>query len=224
MAEQIIPKRRHPSSGYALPESLRRYGVSLRDWERFTEQFIRADICDTPQLLTLAALGLVTQLPIIMTSAFALGAAPLTYFGLMGLLITPRRYLFKHVNLERYYKLGYLDDWINEWNKRYFWPKGLHVKFAMPKQQTPDASVVAKKKAFSDGYEKPMTTKRAARRGRLVVTYGVALPWAGEVPLEMSLIKKSRLHDFYDKQNARYNALIDRLGQKNGKSVYKDRR
>lgn len=180
---QLVPHRRHPSSGYPFPEWLQDYGVSKEDWEAFTSRIRHVDCLSLTQYLIFTPTSIIVE-------SMTLAPWPLKFIsGLGGGIFVTFLYL-KHRNLRRAVRNGHLPRWTAYWNETYFGPKGLSVGFDMPGPVFPTAFVHPRQGLLfpwsrdpRGPYKKPMSISRAARKARVTIALvSDPRPEQGRVP------------------------------------------
>lgn len=193
---QITPKSRHASSGFHYPAILSEYGVSEADWELFTSQFIAANAPSRNQLVVVSTLTLGFEL-FFLASGFGIFTLPFAALTAVALGNLPFYFIFKKRNLRRNIRNGKIPAWMAAHNDEFFGPKGLRLAFELPGAELPYTEVAPRRrvKTMALGeFKKPMKTRRAARRTRIVVVEaGEPRPEAGMLPVLLPL-RTSKMH------------------------------
>ncbi|KAF2226472.1 hypothetical protein BDZ85DRAFT_278422 [Elsinoe ampelina] len=205
---QLVPRRRHASSGYQYPVWLQDYGVSREDWNTFVTRFIFTNKIRVSQyILNLLAGGLV--------ESFLIAGFPIKAVAFLGVVVPPFYFVFKARSLRKAVKHGSLPCWTACWNKTYFGPKGLSVGFDLPGPVFPDTFVHPRRKfwlpsrVLHSELKKPMQPSRAARRARITIArVRGPVPEAGRIP-NIDPLKLGFLQMIFHEMKARPRAWID---------------
>lgn len=196
-AIQIAPKRRHASSNYYYhSEILEPYGISRKDWDAFTRQFVNANLPTRNETIAVATVAVL--LDCIFT--FALGPVGLPVGAILaGAFVTgPVFFALKGHRLRHHVRNGDIKKWLNAWNTQYFNPKGLMIGFNLPGRRISGIMVAPKprRSTFIFGqYKKPKSQWSVSRRPRLVIVrLNDPVPDAGSLP-QIAPIKTSRVYE-----------------------------
>ncbi|PSK55830.1 hypothetical protein B9Z65_4708 [Elsinoe australis] len=167
---QLVPSRRHASSGFPYPDWLADYGIRVT-------QYILSFL-----------LGCLAE-------SFASATFPSKIFAGIGLFIPPSYYYFKQKNLRKAIIHGHIPCWTACWNKTYFGPKGLSVGFDLPGPIFHNTFVHPKRKllfwqrVLHGPLKAPMRPSRASRRARITIARVTdPVPHAGRMPVIEPLV------------------------------------
>lgn len=165
---QLVPNRRHASSGYPYPLWLIDYGVTREDWLLFISRIRQANRIRPGQYAVVIGVGFLCEV-------FALIGWPFRILAFGSLATIQLYFSCKRRNLEQAVLDGEIPTWTAAWNLTYFGPKGLSVGFDLPGPVFPDTFVHPKPKFFAwsrilhSPLRPPMRYTRAARRARITV-------------------------------------------------------
>ncbi|GAM84144.1 hypothetical protein ANO11243_021370 [Dothideomycetidae sp. 11243] len=209
---QLVPRRRHASSGFPYPEWLEQYGVTREEWKMFISRIQKANGVRPRQLALMAAFFLVFDL-------LVFAPWPDKILSLPALTAFPLYQYVKRRNLRNQVKNGHIPIWTATWNMTYFGPKGLCVGFDLPGPVFPQAFVHPKQKPFRwmrlyGSLRKPMSSTQAARRARITIArVHDPIADAGRVP-NIDPLPVRRAQKLLTRLGARPKRYIARLERK----------
>ncbi|KAF2153301.1 hypothetical protein K461DRAFT_138594 [Myriangium duriaei CBS 260.36] len=181
---QLVPNRRHASSGYPYPDWFVEYGITREEWSAFISRIRQANRITPGQSALLFAIAIACEV------FFFLPLLPFKLFAPCGAVVLPMYLASKRRKLRHAVNSGLIPVWTAAWNKTFFGPKGLCVGFDLPGPMFNDTFVHPKRKplpwmrVLKGPLRRPMTPERAAHRARITIArVRSPAPKEGRVPL-----------------------------------------